>query len=104
MEHVNHGRHLLRRRNAFALTIVCFAAQLLTAIAKGEDVDSAATPTEYRPDGVVDETAGATPKANLNAVSVDQMTASIDLLIVNELGVYGVVLMRPDGTVMYNRN
>lgn len=34
----------------------------------------------------------------------DPSTAAIDRLIGGEAGVYGVVLMRPDGTVLYRRN
>lgn len=36
--------------------------------------------------------------------SDDPTRAAIDALIENEPGVYGVVLMRPDGRILYNRN
>lgn len=36
--------------------------------------------------------------------SVDPITAAINDLLEDEDGVYGVILMKPDGTLLYNRN
>lgn len=71
---------------------------------------SAANPEGEAPTGHIDGTAiQATPEASPvaatpAAASGDPMTAAINALVAEELGVYGVVLMRPDGTVLYSRN
>src|SRR5829696_468848 len=49
-------------------------------------------------------TSGAANAADPATGSDDPTAATIDALIENEAGVYGVVLMRPDGRVLYNRN
>jgi hypothetical protein len=46
-----------------------------------------------------DSTSAASP-----ATGTDELATTIDALIESEPGVYGVVVMRPDGDVLYTRN
>lgn len=63
------------------------------AVDDGAGVEAAASPTSL--DGAGSE---ASPAVG------DPWVAAIDRLVAEEPGVYGIVLMRPDGTVLYRRN
>jgi beta-lactamase class A len=73
-----------------------------TVLAENPDAESR---YDHLDGTTVNATPEATPvSATPSIATVDQIVAAIDALVADELGVYGVVLMRPDGTVLYSKN
>jgi beta-lactamase class A len=86
-----------------------FAAMLVVtvlAVACGGDSQTT-TPTPIAPTPITNlipqASAVASPSPATAQASIS-VAATIDKLLRNEDGVYGIVLMKPDGTVIYSRN
>jgi beta-lactamase class A len=87
---------------SWLLNLALFAAIPLLICSQ---IASAETPKDGTAGSPVREPAAeATSSANASTKLPDEIAATIDALVSKEPGVYGVVLMRPDGSVLYSRN
>jgi beta-lactamase class A len=103
----SHDWPTSRTLSAIQLALACALSLFaISPVLIGQRDAVAATPQDGDPDGGAGGgiAHGAANAADPATGSDDPIAASIDALIENEPGVYGVVLMRPDGRVLYNRN
>lgn len=83
--------------------VFCVIALCVSLLSQGTAF--AANPEPESFNSHIDGTAvQATPVASPAPEPNDPLATAIDQLVNGENGVYGVVLMRPDGTLLYNRN
>jgi beta-lactamase class A len=99
-------RPLLPKRHRFAAIFAAMLVVTTLAVACGGDSQSpTSTPIAPAPttNSIPPASAVASPSPATAQASIS-VAASVDRLLQDEDGVYGVVLMKPDGTVIYSHN